>query len=305
MKDYTQQSARKWHIICYDIKVVEAIIAKATRWAYILHDRDTKPDGTPKPPHYHVYVYRRNDTLGSYFVKLGALTSPDNPTVRVAIQREASDAILYFQHKTPEAIAENKVPYDRAEISLDKDDEHYLTFAEASAQRASQHAQKRAQKRAELSAENSDFLNDLILHHNNPAFMFMRYGWDYAINRDRYERFRSAILITPLEELQGLSEAALECIANEQPPTLDAFKYDIDLGAMLHELQLLEADTRKLLLSKHPDRITAVSKLVTDRMVLTETIRGYCLIKNLPAYDIFRGTDYEENTINSYLATIE
>lgn len=304
MKDYRNTTARKWHIICYDKKVVDAIIGKATRWAYILHDRDVYTDTTEhhkagqlKPPHYHVYVYRRNDTKGEYFMKLGALASPENPTVRVAVQTEASEAILYFQHKTEEALAEKKTPYDRSAIVIDKDDDHYISFAEAQ--------KKREQAEKDKEADNLALLEDLILRSDNPVYMFKRYGRFYATSKRQLQEFRNDILFAPEETLSELSEEARERIKNERPAPLDAFKYDTDLGAMLHELQLMEEKTRKLLFSTQPDRITAVSKLVADRIVLTDTIRMYCTVRNLPSYDVFRGSDYEENTINAYLATLE
>ena len=31
-------------------------------WAYILHDRDKNPDGTPKKPHYHIVVKKTSPT---------------------------------------------------------------------------------------------------------------------------------------------------------------------------------------------------------------------------------------------------
>lgn len=305
MKDYRNITARKWHIICYDKKVVDAIIGKATRWAYILHDRDVYTDTTEhhkagqlKPPHYHVYVYRRNDTKGEYFIKLGALASPENPTVRVAVQTEASDATLYFQHKTAEAIAEQKTPYDRSEITFDKDDDHYISFAEAQ--------KKREQAEKDKEADNLALLEDLILRSDNPVYMFKRYGRFYATSKRQLQEFRNDILFAPEETLSELSEEARERIRSEHPtPIIENLDYDIDLGAMVYELQRMEQETRDLLFSRHPDRINAVSQLMTERVTLSETIRMYCEVKRIPAPDTPRGSKYRDNSINAYLATLE
>lgn len=309
MKDYRNITARKWHIICYDKKVVDAIIGKATRWAYILHDRDVYTDTTEhhkagqlKPPHYHVYVYRRNDTKGEYFIKLGALASPENPTARVAVQTEASDAILYFQHKTEEAIVEKKTPYDRTEITFDKDDDHYLTFAEAEQKRE----KVRIEARQDKEADNLTLLEDLILHHDNPVYMFKTYGRFYATSKRHLEEFRNDILFAPDDTLSELSEEARERIRSEKPvSTVENLDYDLDLGAMVYELQRMEQETRDLLLSKHPDRIQAVSQLVADRITLSETIRAYCDIKRIPNPETPRGAKYREDSINAYLSTLE
>lgn len=309
MKDYRNITARKWHIICYDKKVVDAIIGKATRWAYILHDRDVYTDTTEhhkagqlKPPHYHVYVYRRNDTKGEYFIKLGALSSPDNPTVRVAVQTEASDAVLYFQHKTEEAIAEKKTPYDRSEIVLDKDDDHYISFAEAQQKRE----KAKADAQEDKETDNLAFLEDLILRNDNPVYMFKKYGRSYATSKRQLSEFRNDIIFAPEETLSELSEEARERIRSEQPiACTEGLDYDIDLGAMVYELQRMEQETRDLLLSRHPDRINAVSQLVTERITLSETIRMYCEIKRIPNLDSPRGTKYRDNSINAYLATLE
>lgn len=53
---------RKWEIIIYPDSssyscddVLLAAQKSFKHWAYILHDKDTNEDGTPKKPHYHFY----------------------------------------------------------------------------------------------------------------------------------------------------------------------------------------------------------------------------------------------------------
>lgn len=53
----------KWELILYPdsesydhFQVLECIEEKVLEYAYIFHDKDIKEDGTPKKPHYHVYL---------------------------------------------------------------------------------------------------------------------------------------------------------------------------------------------------------------------------------------------------------
>lgn len=44
---------------------LEMLQGAFNQWAYVLHDKDTNADGTPKKPHYHWVGYRENAVLGS------------------------------------------------------------------------------------------------------------------------------------------------------------------------------------------------------------------------------------------------
>lgn len=56
------KSSRTWEVVVYpdsesyvDAEVLAKVCEYFVQWCYILHDKDTNEDGTPKKAHYHVY----------------------------------------------------------------------------------------------------------------------------------------------------------------------------------------------------------------------------------------------------------
>jgi len=53
-----QKQSRNWFLVCYSKCILDTIEKcpniKQVAWCY--HDRDILPDGSPKPPHYHILV---------------------------------------------------------------------------------------------------------------------------------------------------------------------------------------------------------------------------------------------------------
>lgn len=234
MRDYTKDTSRTWHIICYDMLVVKAITEKATRYAYILHDRDKHEDGTPKPPHFHVYVYRRNDTKGSFFVNLGKKTSPDNGNVRVAVQTNGADAVQYFQHADDESKVKGKTLYPLSEVVFDSkgNDDHFLTLQEREA--------KMAEKESTREANNLALLNDLLVYRNNKFQLAKRYGMSFICNLSKLMSFADALLFDENLPLDELSDAARECVLHEREEKNMETPPSYEYGEALWQSRMIE-----------------------------------------------------------------
>jgi hypothetical protein len=245
MQDYTQVNAKVWHLICYDAKVRDAIIAKATRFAYIHHDKDTLEDGSPKPPHWHIYVYRRNQCKGEFFVKLGKRIAPDNGTVRVAVQNNGFEAIEYFQHLKEGEPIPNKTSYSLSAVVFDSKgyDDHFKP--------PEQRDFLRAEAEQKKQDDNVAFINDLLVFRFNPFELAKRYGKGYICNRKAYTDFACDLIDdenTPLDELSEEARSAVLTFrkAIESPPP------DPEFGFVLVTLQSAEESHKRAVLDKLP-----------------------------------------------------
>lgn len=86
-----------------------------TDWAYILHDKDIKEDGTPKPPHYHIVIRTEKslgvDTIGAWF---------GIPSNYVAVPKGYNAFLNCAQYLTHE-LHEDKHRYEDSEITANFD----------------------------------------------------------------------------------------------------------------------------------------------------------------------------------------
>lgn len=65
------------------------------KWLYILHDKDTKEDGTPKSPHYHTYLHFLTPQKSDYISKWFGI----GENFISKIKGRFGDAVEYAQHK--------------------------------------------------------------------------------------------------------------------------------------------------------------------------------------------------------------
>lgn len=84
-----------------------------------LHDKDLKPDGSYKKPHYHVImVYPSAVTWARAkedMLNLGAIYEPDP---RVISEKKINSVRAYHLHKTPQAIADGKYQYNINDVQF-------------------------------------------------------------------------------------------------------------------------------------------------------------------------------------------
>lgn len=115
-----KMTATMCEIVCDVEHINEEAIRKAIasqdcidKWLYILHDKDEKADGTPKNPHYHIYLHftnpRRFENIANWF------GVSENFVCK--IKGRFPDAISYAIHKN----APEKHQYDPAEIHANFD----------------------------------------------------------------------------------------------------------------------------------------------------------------------------------------
>lgn len=294
MRDYTKETSRIWHLVCYDEKVVHAICEKSTRWAYILHDKDILDDGSPKPPHYHVYSYRRNDTLGNFYVKLGRSISPDNGTVRVAMQTNAHDAVEYFQHADERSKEAKKTPYPLEAVVFDVkgNDNHFKSQEEREAELE--------KNRASQEADNLAFLNDIIVHRHNPITLTIRYGRSYIANKEKYDKFVGQLMHdSELPDVELLSDEARDAILAERERT-ELLAPDPDFGLVLLGLQSAEEAHKHAVINNLPPdvRVRAYNEVLALRKQIL-AFEMECLGR--PHYGHSDVIMYRKQCIDAYL----
>lgn len=140
--------------------------ADLDEYAYILHDHDVKEDGSPKEPHYHILCYRK-----SGFRLTPAFRAFTQNTL-IQPCRSRCHSYQYLIHKNDP----DKAQYSEADIHqyhLGDKNTFIHTLAE---QKDNQYAQ---------------MLDDLAqLGYRELA---IKYGRDYMLNYERYERFMAKI----------------------------------------------------------------------------------------------------------------
>ena len=119
-KKTIENSIKEFSIVCYQPLTQEDIIDLGiTRWAFILHDKDLKEDGTSKEPHYHYYIKiparKRISTLINYFKKY-------ETTFRFEKCNNTATLLRYFIHYNEE----DKTQYNKEEIYSNFDIEEYF-----------------------------------------------------------------------------------------------------------------------------------------------------------------------------------
>lgn len=147
-------------------------VVKPDEYAYIVHDRDKKDDGSLKEPHIHLLVYKRNQFRLTKF-----LTFTEANT-RIEIPRSKKFAYEYLTHKNNP----DKTSYNLSEIIEyhEKEDTFSLTEQEARDQR------------------NVNLLDDIgVLTRREMA---IKYGTDYIKNYERYERFMNVVRSEEMEK---------------------------------------------------------------------------------------------------------
>lgn len=118
--------SRRFHCITYlnemQLKVVLMYRTNQIRsWAYAYHDKDTKEDGTPKEPHFHILLVTHSaHTLsairrwfGDYYDENGEITTT------AQICQDIYDSYKYLWHGTKQAREQGKYLYDKSIVKVD------------------------------------------------------------------------------------------------------------------------------------------------------------------------------------------
>lgn len=114
-----QSSAKYISGICYDGEGLANFVkdnnSVVDEYAYILHDRDVKEDGTPKEPHYHfLFVLRRSRRLADI---QSCMTKTFHGNVMLQPCHSVSGAYGYLTHENEDS----KVHYDEPSIVSSSD----------------------------------------------------------------------------------------------------------------------------------------------------------------------------------------
>lgn len=147
------------------------LLSSATNYAYILHDKDVKEDGTPKPPHYHVLLHFPNAKTKSAIRKLTELDKLDSDTTMLSEKLDnPHGAFKYLTHDTKKAVDDKKHKYDESEIVTND----LLYWLESAKDETKPHQEFL-----------DDLLNDEFSHYN----LACKYGRDYMKNYRSYSDF--------------------------------------------------------------------------------------------------------------------
>lgn len=123
-KPLLQVSAKYISGICYDSDGLANFVKDnnnvVDEYAYILHDRDVKEDGTPKEPHYHfLFVLRRSRRLSDI---QSCMKKTLQGNVLLQPCRSVSDSYGYLTHENDD----DKAQYDESSIVSSADKSFWL-----------------------------------------------------------------------------------------------------------------------------------------------------------------------------------
>lgn len=149
------------------------LLQNAQHYAYILHDKDVNPDGTPKTPHYHLLVMFADAKTKSSVRKMTDIDSlTEDTTINFQKLINPRNAFRYLIHDTPEAKSDGKYQYSLDAVKYDSAD--FWCDCDA-------------------SDSNAEFLDDLLSDSMNERSMALKYGRDYIRNRTCYRAFADTL----------------------------------------------------------------------------------------------------------------
>jgi hypothetical protein len=147
--------------------VIERLIESIDpdEYAFILHDKDIQPDGSPKMPHYHLLISKRSGIRLTPFIK----ACDENTHISVANSK--TFCYEYLTHKNnPEKFAYSSS--DVREFHRDVD-----TYSATTKER--------------YESTYSQMLDDINTLSRRD--MAIKYGRDYMLNYQRYEAFKTVV----------------------------------------------------------------------------------------------------------------
>ena len=174
-----------WGYIAYgdESNIARFCREQGRNWAYVLHDKDLKEDGTTKEPHYHVVITFEQQKSFASAVRIAKEYLEGN--VMAEAIADLGGALLYLTHETDSAIADGKYQYDREIVRYSSKD-FYTKYV-----------------KGEEVSENEQFVEDLLCHERDFSVIKMakRYGRDFIKNVRSYMDFR----LMALAELSGIN----------------------------------------------------------------------------------------------------
>jgi hypothetical protein len=176
-EDEKKRRYYSWDLIMYEEDAVKKLCTEQCRnWAYAMHDKDLKEDGTPKEVHYHVIATFDQQKSFSTIVRLAKSYTSQN--VRAKPIGDLGGAMAYLTHETEKAISEGKYQYDREIVKYSSKD-FYSKYV-----------------KGEEISENELFVEDLLCPKEQFSVIKMakRYGRDFIKNVKSYIDFRSMAL---------------------------------------------------------------------------------------------------------------
>lgn len=174
-KPLLQCSAKYISGICYDSEALSNFVkdnnSVVAEYAYILHDRDVKEDGTPKEPHYHfLLVLRRSRRLADI---QSCMKKTLQGNVLLQSCHSVSASYGYLTHENEDS----KVHYDESTI---------VSSADSSYWKADISANDSGKSCDIILSAYSDLLNSLPL-----TDCAKKYGRDFIIH---YNHIKSLLL---------------------------------------------------------------------------------------------------------------
>lgn len=182
----TKSPYTMWEIITYENPEENLVdlLSSTKGYAYILHDKDNKADGTPKEAHYHILCTFTANITASALAK--RLTCVSGNTL-ISTVHDKGKAYEYLTHKNNP----DKAQYPDCAI-VKSHDSYYVP----------------PKLKADDKADETSQMIDDIINGKPLREMARKYGRDYMRNRRHYEEFCKDIILEEMGERQDLNAIA-------------------------------------------------------------------------------------------------
>lgn len=180
-EESTLESSKRYYsfgLVSYSVDVDLSLFLDSphiVNYAYIMHDKDIKADGSLMDKHYHILCTTKKEHSCTHLVALfNELTLGTQNTFCRPIHKSSFQAYLYLTHRTKQAIKQGKHQYNEEDIISN----NHLRWTKDS-------------KAIDLTIE--DFVNDLSSDDFSFEHMCRKYGRDFMRNAKSYLESRERI----------------------------------------------------------------------------------------------------------------
>lgn len=206
-------------IVTYNsLEYVEAFSKLTSHYAYILHDKDLKEDGTLQSEHYHVLcTFTSNKSFESVRKLMGG---PENTFVHAMTDKFGD--YLYLTHKN----APEKYQYPD-DIIITNSQEFFISSTEK-------------------TISNDEFINDISPYSMlSKLDLARKYGRDYIKNSRTYHEFAKNAFVEQYFIERGFSDNI--CLL-----TYDSFLFDMFIHYLIPFFSSFPPDVRQILFGEVP-----------------------------------------------------
>lgn len=182
-----EKRAYKWSCTTYALDGLEERLKQISlNYLYIIHDKDTKADGSPEQQHAHVLI--RFEHRKSQKACCKAISGETGQNTLAETIKDDEAIKDYLTHKPPYNI-DKRDGHEKHQYQEDELITNDSKYWESETEKLERYSKQEADKQA----ENEEFINDLLTT-RSVREMCIKYGRDYMKNYQTYNYIRELLI---------------------------------------------------------------------------------------------------------------